>query len=501
MARSREIDLSSFIGLGCDEIVRGISLAANHAQATGIWSPATAITVLNNVRADLIPWLAEASAASGQPVCFADMNMVLLEKYACHLKAQKKFTTAAQNFDQIISLLHATASLGLSAPVGEIKPQNLFPNRVAAQQATKPFSRVERRKLLLALTEDLSTIREGQFEVIPLADAIVVYYQLIAFRTGFNPSALLEISRDALKDHPLRPGYKILVSFKARGMREVSIPTRWSDDVQEFRVCGAEVATLYRELLELTQGLSNELNGCDRAFIRPPLAGTPRSSTDRKPIALTNQDVSNAIHRRISPRHALIGDDGQPLRPTGRRLRVTLAARVFELSEGDPFVVAKILNNAPKVTSIHYLSPPAEALPDFHAAMESLIAKLATPLPVTVTPTPIGGCSDPLFGKYAPGDGVTYCERWLNCFKCPHQCITGEADDLWRLYSFYWLLQENSKRLRRMPIAGLFRFVVHALEHTVMERYGAQAKSAMQRARSKPHPFWAQAKNLEWLHA
>jgi hypothetical protein len=134
--------------------------------------------------------------------------------------------------------------------------------------------------------------------------------------------------------------------------------------------------------------------------------------------------------------------------------------------------------------------------------MTQLATRLGRPLaPGTpVHRTPNGGCTDPLNGKYAPKDGVTYCERWLHCFKCPHQCITGEEDDLWRLYSFYWALQRNGQRIRRLPIGGLFRFVIKAMETIVMDRFGERARIAMARARQQPHPFWALAIEGSWLH-
>lgn len=500
MARARDFDLSPTLGKGCDDIVRGIALAVTHALEANQWSPSTATTVLNTVRTDFVPWLSIASAALGRPLAFADIDLDLLENYVADLKQSKKFTTAAQSFDQVVALLHVTASLGLSRPVAELRPQNPFPNRAAAQVPTKPFSKLERKKLLIAYTDDLNAIRRGTFDG-ALSDAVVVYYVLISLRTGFNPAPLLEIGRDALRDHPLRPGYKILVSFKLRGMREVSIPTKWSDEVEEFRVCGGEVATLYFELLELTSKLHSEIHEVDRAFIRPPVGLHPQEREGRVPVALTARDVTNALHKRISPRHGLTSDDGKPLIASGRRMRATLAERAFELSDGDPFVVARILNNTPKITNQHYLTPPQESVPDFFEAMNQLATKLSMPLPTRIIKTPNGGCSDPLHGKYAPKDGVTYCERWLHCFKCPHQCITGDPDDLWRLYSFYWTLQRNGQRIRRMPISGLFRFVVRALETLVMDRFGQKAKTAMERARHDPHPFWALAHEQEWIDA
>ncbi len=499
MARARAIDLSPFLGRGCDAIVSGISRAATYALKSEQWSPTTANTVLSTVRSTFIPWLSVAATALGRPLLFSDLDLKLLENYVADLKQAKNFTTAAQSFDQIIALLHVTASLGLSRPVAEIRPQNPFPNRAASQVPNKAFTKRERRRLLVAYTDDLSAIRLGALEEFSLCDAVVVYYVLIAFRTGFNSAPLLEIGRDALKDHPLRPGYKILVSFKLRGMREVSVSTKWSEEVEEFRVCGNEVATLYTEVLELTDQLHSEIPEVDRAFVRPPVGLHPKERVGRLPVALTARDVTNAIHKRISPRHNLAGDDGKPLRASGRRMRATLAERAFELSDGDPFVVAKILNNTPKVTNLHYLSPPPDSETNFLEAMNQLVTKLSAPPPNEVFKTPSGSCTDPLNGRYAPKDGVTYCERWLHCFKCPHQCITGDSDELWRLYSFYWMLQRNAQRVRGMPFSGLFRFVVRALETTILDLFGTKARKAMKRARADPHPLWARSRDQDWL--
>src|SRR5690606_24907497 len=169
------------------------------------------------------------------------------------------------------------------------------------------------------------------------------------------------------------------------------------------------------------------------------------------------RDFTGAV-LKLSRRYAIQGDDGKLLHISTRRIRATLAARIYDLSGGDPFVVARVLGNLPRTTALHYLEPEFGAPAQFAKAVQAFSERLIEAERKTAEATPVGGCSTPLHGRFAPKDGVTYCQRWLHCFQCPNQCITGDESALWRLYSFYWLLQEKSQALRRLRISGQVRF-------------------------------------------
>ena len=231
-------------------------------------------------------------------------------------------------------------------------------------------------------------------------------------------------------------------------------------------------------------------------FVRPPLAGS-KSKTGR-PVPLTVGDFVNAV-AKMNNRYDIVSDEGDRLRISTRRIRATVAARIYDLSGGDPFVVAKVLGNLPRTTAISYLEPEVGAPAAFLKAVKAFAARLKQGATQAHQPTAVGGCSDQLYGRFAPKNGVTYCQRWLLCFQCPNQCVTGEEEALWRLYSFYWLLQARRKALMRLPIAGQVRFAIHVIEVIVTKRFGTKAARAKERARKTPHPMWAEVKSIDAL--
>jgi hypothetical protein len=149
--------------------------------------------------------------------------------------------------------------------------------------------------------------------------------------------------------------------------------------------------------------------------------------------------------------------------------------------------------------AIHYLSAPPDAATEFAAALHTYENRLRNGTPASAEKTPLGKCSDTKKGRYAPNDGVTHCQRWLHCFKCPNHCVSGDDDDLWRLYSFYWLLQRNAEKLRHMPISGMTRFAIRVMDEVIPSIFGPKAISARDRARHNPHPFWVRMRDDDLL--
>jgi len=498
--RATSIDLSDHMGHGYDAIVQDAARAFQYGVQSGKLRPSTIFVRVVLVRRKLFPWLAALHVEVGRPLDLSDLDQRALERFASDMRRQNRhMETARKSFAAAVGLLRLTGQLGLSAPIEQIFPKGLFPPHQHVH--AKPYSRPEQLKILRALTTHLAEIRARDFSRLSPATAMTVYFLLLSFRTGFNATAVLQLSRDALREHPVRPDFRVLVSFKWRAHRQVSSTLPWADPSQESKTVFADGISLYQEVLEFTKDLvplaPEEYR--DLAFLRPPVKGygPTESAVTGVPVPLTEHDLSHTL-KRLSRIHNLRGDDGSLLNLSNRRIRATLAQRIDELSGGDPFVKAHILGNSPKTASVSYAEPPPDGANEFSKALERLQTRLCESAPDHSTETPVGRCTDSLHGQYAPKDGVTHCERWLHCFKCPNQCITGEQDDLWRLYSFYWALQVNAQVLGRMPISGLVRFAVRVMDTVIVERYGKRAREARQRARDTPHPFWAwiKAKDL-----
>lgn len=497
--RRTTMDLTDLMGAGIDDVVVPVIKAIQTSIEEERRSTRTLHAYLGTCVRDWLPWLSAAAAAKEAPLTLDDIDEPLISAFAADLRRKYNYTTAAKKYDQVIGVLRILSSLGHVGSLAEIRPPNPFPLGHIAQTPTTPYSKRERSEILKALAVDLQRIRGGTADDIGEVETVVVYFLLIAFRSGFNASPLLLLGRNAITSHPLRKDMWVLASYKRRAFKDVQAKTRWSEHMDMLTTVGTDLVVLYRELLELTSKYLDVSPAPTKeyAFIRRPLM-TPSGELHGSPLVLTLSDVTNSVNR-ISSRHSIRTDRGTILRITTKKIRATLSSRAFELSGGDPFVVAQILCNTPRTADIHYTNPPPEAEVDFWRAVSDLADRLRAPVPEVTLATPVSLCTDPLNGRYAPRDGVTYCQRWLHCFKCPNQCLNGSDDDLWRLYSFYWLLQANAQRIRRMPISGMFRLAIHVMEKTIPDRFGQRADAAKLRARTTPHPFWARVREQDFL--
>lgn len=505
--RARTVDLRPFLGFGIDEIVSALATTLRVGLDAGQPAPTTLRNVVDNLRFHFFPWLQTAASVTNQPIGGADIDLALLENFSADLARQHAFTYARRIFICVTTGLRLAGRLGYVRPFEEVRPRRAFTDVARAYQSARPYSDHERRIILTALLKEIAKIRGGELSTQELTDAPVIYFLLIAFRTGFNATPLLTISRNALRPHPVRPDWQALVSFKARAGKEVPVPVKFSDVVDHLQIAENTTVALYNELLAFTAPWAKLADSAvrDRAFLRPPIEAKNNAkkngSCTGRPVALTMLDVSKTLQSRLDQRHNLVGDDGRPLRFSAQRMRATLAARIDRLTNNDPFIKAELLGNTPQVASSSYSEPDAGAPLRFATALAELCQRLSSPLPANAKPTPAGGCTDTIHGRYAPKNGVTHCQRWLNCWCCPNQCLSGDENDLWRVYSFYWLLQSKARQLRQMPISGLFRFVIHVMETILPDRYGDAARRAKDRARTNPHPLWATVKTDELLFA
>lgn len=496
--RESSIDFSEYGGSCIQLFVDAAVKTLRSELAEGDSSTSTLHGLASVARSDLLPWLVTASSVLGRTLTLEDIDHDLLESFAAELRLANTYTTANNKFGHTLMLIQRMSRLGYLASFEEIRPAVQFPGAAAAATATPPYSKRERDELLRALAADFRDIRDGTHRDIEpgSVDSLVIGLLLLALPTGFNLTPLLELGRDALRPHPLRKNEWLLVAFKLRGNTDVVARVKWSDEIAAMRSLDLHLVPVYQHLAQWTEVYAMAADEAYRnlVFIRPPLRWGQNASD--RPVPLTGSDFSRVIGK-FSVRYAITGDDGERLTISTRRIRATLAARIYDLSGGDPFVVARVLGNLPRTTALHYLEPEFGAPAKFAKAVQAFAERLRSGGLEEVEATPVGGCSNPLHGRFAPKDNVSYCQRWLHCFQCPNQCITGDESGLWRLYSFYWLLREKSQALRRMKISGQVRFALHVIDTVVTERFGDAAVKAKARARATPHPIWASAKAMD----
>lgn len=497
--RAKRIDFAPYMGDKLDKIVPAIVEALRSEIAAGENSPATWNTVIAAVRSDFLPWLATAGVALRRKLKLTDINARLLEEFAADLRLRCSYSTASSKFTSIMMLVQAMARLAYLHP-SDIRLMGQFPGVAAAKVGTLAYSARERNEILRAVAGEFRGVRDGDHPtLVPGSkDSLAIGLVLLALPTGMNLTPLLELTREAMHVHPLRKNEWMLVAHKRRGNKPVRAQAKWSDEIAQMRSLDLHLVPVYRQLLGWTEDHAALAIKKNRGllFIRPPLRISGQK--DGRPVPLTAGDFGAAICG-MNRRYNLVADTGDRLHISTRRIRATVAARIYDLSGGDPFVVARVLGNLPRTTSLSYLEPGHGAAAAFSKATKAFAARLRQASATDHQATAVAGCSDPLHGRFAPKDGSTYCERWLHCFQCPNQCISGDDDALWRLYSFYWLLQARRQALMRLPVAGQVRFVLHVIETVVAKRFGARAVSARDRARQTPHPMWAEAKALEGL--
>ncbi len=491
------VDFRPFVGHGIDAIIVAIVRSFSSAVADGEWTPATLQTNARAWRSQL-PWLIEEAKRLGRSLKFLDFDAVMMSRYAEYLRTQRTYSSAATSFASFATGLRRLAALGYIDSASSILPSNPFPGAQSTQKHTPPYSIRERNALIRCLANDYRQVVAGGFEERhnQQCQGLVVCMLLIAFHSGFNLTTLLELRRDALRPHPIKPGMLVLQGFKRRAQREVA---SIAAPAAPFSLASTDLASVFASVLRIT---APRIVGVpdlkDHLFVVGPhgdLPGRPRGGSS----PLQEKFVSLSLHA-MAARYAIPAEGGEGLlRLSLRRIRATLAARAMELSKGDPLVVASVLGNEAHTAQISYMTPDFDAPALFARAADALVNRLETQDRSAAVPTPVGACTDPLFGRFAPQDGITYCERWLSCFRCPNQCLTADEEDLWRLYSFYWVLQAESKRLKSAALGGLVRFVIHILNVVLPEQFGNAASRARERARGQPHPFWTRVRALDAL--
>ena len=400
-------------------------------------------------------------------------------------------------------------------------PRNPFPNSNRAGIGHKPYPKNVMTALMGAAYKDIKMLRDGTLKISD-PQTLTVYLLVIAARTGCNPTPLLELTRDAVKEHPIKPDrLGLLVTYKRRGYN-TSVQTFTSQKQIEGMVSmPMDALTLYKEVVSLTEPLVAEmpLGQRDRLWLYRQ-TGSGRGIKDRVDI-LTQHKYFMAA-QNIIKRHELQDYDGKLLQLNISRLRKTFAQRMWQLTGGDIVAVSEQLGNTPAVAGQAYVAVTPEMEANFrrlghimHADWGGKIDDLAflaelsretgisaeqlKNIAVGNNNTGVGRCTDPLRGEKAPGDG-THCIRWVECFYCENQLVM--ESDLYRLLSFYYLLLKERNFISRPRWNELYGRIIDIIDHEIIlpnlrtkeapkgcfDPYRVQKYRAESEA--NPHPMW-----------
>ncbi|VVE46114.1 hypothetical protein PIN31115_04396 [Pandoraea iniqua] len=453
----------------------------------------------------------------------SDITRELLEAYVSWLLRKPaetetgvlSYAAARAIYTQTKSILLECVCAGILSR--DCLPVNPFPGSNRSGKGHQPYSKDEMSRLLAALSADLKAIRAGTFDEAE-NDTLLVYLLLIAARTGRNPAPLLELRRDALQPHPLRPdSHALLTTYKRRGNNIAVQSFRHSREIEDVATVPTDVVTLFHEVLALTE--RHVANVASASQVLLWLCGRQPNGGWGAKVAPIGASMLKDLIDRFVGRHGLLSDEVNPrsgetlpLRVTIMRLRKTFATRIWRLSGGDLIRASTALGNQPRMTDSHYLAvtPEMERNHKFvglcletqvRGANEDgeAIARLADEMRVSVDEvrrilsgehnTGVGRCSSPFYGKFAPRTGERVCTSFLHCFRCPNQVVM--ESDLHRLFSFYWLLIKERNLLGRNRWHKVYGWVIREIDRAISARFPIEVVlKARTSAQSDPHPMW-----------
>ena len=406
------------------------------------------------------------------------------------------YGTQKQCYFKTKSVLSALIRRGVIPASEGLFPPNPYPNVKSHAKGESPFSLGERTRLAQALRDDIIAIHRGEFKG-STSQALVVYILGIAIRCGANPTPLLEAKRDCLQPHPFLPNMRRLILFKRRGRAIKIANLRFCREDDAGASVTMDGVALVNKALDLSAPCVARAKPEHRN--RLWLFEPENVSIANRKVRVISQATLQAGISSLVDRHNLRGDDGQPLKVNLSRLRKTVEGRLFDLSGGDLIATAALMGHTPQVADNHYLACTqsmredatfvGEALPAIHRSGQA--GSLMLPTPAMPGPTPAGRCKDPWQGDKAPKDGEP-CSEFLRCFECRSYAITGDPDDLHRLFQTYNFLALEMAHAQSDDWRAQYRNTMNLIDRFALDKFGpetvAQAKA---RAKEQPSKFWA----------
>ncbi|WP_339456608.1 hypothetical protein [Pseudomonas sp. EA_65y_Pfl1_P120] len=498
---SRSFDFAPWYGSGIDPITYACQRQIERFLA-GQDTTVEVSTVVNYCRAGLrnfLDYLLLRAIAFGYELTLADIDRALIDGYLGHLVGQGVVTTSQKRFyDCTKSVLLALGQRGLIALVaaGDAAtfPRNPFPNNNQKVKGETPLPKAQRHALAAAVKQAIMPIWRDD---VPLTGELLTYALLIvALHTGRNTTPLLEMGRDCLRAHP-KDNSTFLILWKRRGhntskvvLRGESTNERLLESTPTIKI---NVERLIRHVIARTEPLRAEAP--DDLQARVWLYRSRGNEGTGQVTALSDSTLQYGTQKLVA-KYGLTDSDGQPLRINISRLRKTFANRIFEILDGDLATTAIALGNTPQVAGRNYLLPDEDAKRNWRFMGDVMVEELLTYTIGTTYKTPMGHCSDPVNGQYAPKREGATCINFLNCLRCRHYAVTG--NDLHKLFSFYFRVFAERMHMDKRRWTREYAHIPRLIDHYIVAeglRRGvfklAAVETARERARIEPHPFWS----------
>ncbi|KJG06168.1 hypothetical protein UB33_10975 [Photobacterium angustum] len=491
-------DFSPYYGKGYDDITnRAFYTAKALLKNTDAFTEQTQICYLTRGFACFAEYLALFRCATGEDLTQADLTPELIEQYLLHLKGSElTFVSQKEIYSKLKSLLTRMKEKGYWSAVGNINlnsdffPRNPFPNsNKRGGGGQKPLTEHDKRKVVVALKQAIKPIYN---KTEPLsAYELTVCLLAVAIQTGINTSPLLNMTTEALSDHPLKESRKLLTVFKKRGNATQLHNLRKSEELEVVQGIKLDVAYLIEAIIE-RNALIREATNSDLVFVYETTSGS-RGTKRGTATSLSIQRLDQYINKFIK-QFDLKDEDGRTMKLNVSRFRKTFINGIYELSGKSLLIAARQAKHSGTGTLDHYLQAPEQSKRNLGLMGEIRVKELTS----TEPSVPVGHCKDPKHGDKAPKDG-TFCNDFLGCFRCKSFVITG--DDLYKLFSFYWAIIRNRDEFGRKDWKRHLKNVLRIVDKEVVPEFAKlgqlqRVAAEKERARTNPHPYW---QNLDML--
>ncbi|HHG8608493.1 TPA: hypothetical protein ACPZ0L_003345 [Morganella morganii] len=436
------------------------------------------------------------SHSSNEDLTQADITPELIEQYLLHLKGSDLgFTSQKETYSKLKSMLIRMKEKGYWSPVGDINlntdffPKNPFPNSNKRYKGEKPLTSHEKRQVVVALKQAIKPIYQ---KTEPLTGyELTLCLLVVAIQTGINTSPLLNMTTEALSDHPLKDSRKLLTVFKKRGNATQLHNLRKSEELEVVQGIKLDVAYLIEVIIERNVQVRKSTD-TDLMFVYGSTRGG-RGAKKGTATSLASKLLEYNVKKFIKE-YDLKDEDGRTMKLNVSRLRKTFINGIYELSGESLLIAAQQAKHSGTGTLDHYLQAPEQSKRNLGLMGEIRVKELTCAEPSV----PVGHCKDPKNGDRAPKDG-SFCNDFLGCFRCKSFVITG--DDLYKLYSFYWAIIRNRDEFGRKDWKRHLRNVLRIVDEEVVPAFAKlgqlqRVETEKERARTNPHPYW---QNLDML--
>jgi hypothetical protein len=447
-------------------------------------------------------YLVMLTAVLGRTISLVDINRDTVDGFISALDSEDISQTTKKNrYAGAKSVLNELCKRGLIPQThgGEDAtfPSNPFPGSHLLKKGERPLPKAQRQALLVALRQAGVPIFSDEEE--PTAFVLSCALLLIAMYTGRNTTPLLEMTPDCLRPHP-KENTSFLVFFKRRGYSTSKVPLRearpMAEKIEDLAPLRTTMDQLVRRVIDLSRRLRSEAPShfANRIWLYRNRSAGGGHSEFGTVQALSPATLGNSIKTLIQ-QYDLRDTEGKLLRINVSRLRKTFVNRLHKILDGDITATAAAAGNSVDMVGSTYARPSDDEKKNWKFMGIALTTELLTNTLGATEKTPVARCSDGLNGEFSPKKGDRVCMNFLDCLRCRNLVVTG--DDLYRLFSFYWRILSERKRMPPRRWQKQLAHIVRLIDRDVIESGLANGTfkkdmvdKARERARKNPHPFW-----------